>query len=407
METRLGEDGRAEGSSSSSWPEPESPPPPSAGWSSAPTSEEFFRQHYKKLTDEDKKRSSPASRGDAGPTGVRPASAIRRSIEGVEFAYALNLSVVQRQPALRGGLRPGEQPARRPGDSLHPGDGDGAGVPRLRGRHRRLRRRRRCPARDKFYMPVQCHQCDNPPCVKACPVERHLEGAGRHRRHRLQLVHRLPLLHGGLPLLRPPLQLEPSRPIPPDADQPEPGLPLATARATRAWWRSAPSACTARATGRMPACLEACPTGARKFGNLLDPESEIRYIIETKRVFVLKEELGDRCRGSTTSTALRRRRHDAPRCFRFIEATPAADAPRRTAATDLWVAFLPRLDAGSASLAYLHQLADGLVGHRHGRPGALGRLHRQLHLPGGHGGGRGDAGHPRLHLPRPTRCTRW
>jgi len=31
-----------------------------------------------------------------------------------------------------------------------------------------------------------------------------------------------------------------------------------------------------------------CPVGARKFGNLLDPESEIRYILANKRVLVLK-----------------------------------------------------------------------------------------------------------------------
>jgi molybdopterin-containing oxidoreductase family iron-sulfur binding subunit len=43
--------------------------------------------------------------------------------------------------------------------------------------------------------------------------------------------------------------------------------------------------------GRYPACVEACPAGARKFGNLLDPDSEIRYIIDHKRVLVLKEEL--------------------------------------------------------------------------------------------------------------------
>ena len=30
---------------------------------------------------------------------------------------------------------------------------------------------------------------------------------------------------------------------------------------------------------------------ARKFGNLLDPESEIRQAMETKRVFILKEDL--------------------------------------------------------------------------------------------------------------------
>jgi molybdopterin-containing oxidoreductase family iron-sulfur binding subunit len=43
--------------------------------------------------------------------------------------------------------------------------------------------------------------------------------------------------------------------------------------------------------GRYPACVEVCPVGARKFGNLLDPESEIRRVMDTKRVFVFKEDL--------------------------------------------------------------------------------------------------------------------
>ncbi len=34
--------------------------------------------------------------------------------------------------------------------------------------------------------------------------------------------------------------------------------------------------------GRYPACVEICPVGARKFGNLLDPASEIRQVMETQ-----------------------------------------------------------------------------------------------------------------------------
>ena len=44
--------------------------------------------------------------------------------------------------------------------------------------------------------------------------------------------------------------------------------------------------------GEYPACLEACPTGSRKFGNLLDPSGEVRQILDTKRVYVLHEEAG-------------------------------------------------------------------------------------------------------------------
>ena len=43
--------------------------------------------------------------------------------------------------------------------------------------------------------------------------------------------------------------------------------------------------------GNFPACHEACPTGARKFGDLNDPNSEVSAVLREKRVFVLKEEL--------------------------------------------------------------------------------------------------------------------
>ena len=38
--------------------------------------------------------------------------------------------------------------------------------------------------------------------------------------------------------------------------------------------------------------MEVCPTGARVFGNIMDPESEINYILQNKRVYILKEEVG-------------------------------------------------------------------------------------------------------------------
>jgi molybdopterin-containing oxidoreductase family iron-sulfur binding subunit len=44
--------------------------------------------------------------------------------------------------------------------------------------------------------------------------------------------------------------------------------------------------------GEQPACVEVCPVGSRIFGNVLDPDSEIAYILRNKRIYILKEELG-------------------------------------------------------------------------------------------------------------------
>ena len=44
--------------------------------------------------------------------------------------------------------------------------------------------------------------------------------------------------------------------------------------------------------GQLPACVEACPTVARHFGDLNDPNSEVARLIRERGGKVLKEEFG-------------------------------------------------------------------------------------------------------------------
>jgi Fe-S-cluster-containing dehydrogenase component len=146
------------------------------------------------------------------------------------------------------------------------------------------------PHPDKFYMPVQCHQCDNAPCVKVCPVEatwkepdgivvvdydwcigcRYCEAACPYHARRFNWT-------------------KPEVP----ANEINPEQAYLSNRLRPQGVMEKCTFCLHRTRkGRLPACLEACPTGARVFGNLLDPESEIRWVLQNKRVFVLKEDLG-------------------------------------------------------------------------------------------------------------------
>lgn len=140
-----------------------------------------------------------------------------------------------------------------------------------------------------FYLPVQCQQCENPPCVKVCPV---------------QATWKEP---DGIVVIdydwcigcRTCMAACPYRARKFNWNEPE--LPVSEINKNTHYLGNRPRVkgvvekctfCIQRTRkGRYPACVEACPVGARKFGNLLDPKSEIRYILENFRVFRLKEEL--------------------------------------------------------------------------------------------------------------------
>lgn len=143
---------------------------------------------------------------------------------------------------------------------------------------------------EHFYMGTQCFHCENAPCTKVCPVGatwteddgivvvdydwcigcRYCEAACPYFGRRFNWT-------------------EPK--IPTEEINPDQHY-LGNRLRSKGVMEKCTFCIQRSRKGENPACVEACPTGARVFGNLLDPESEIRYILKNKKVFRLKEDLG-------------------------------------------------------------------------------------------------------------------
>lgn len=144
------------------------------------------------------------------------------------------------------------------------------------------------------YMPVTCMQCENPPCVKVCPVKAiWTEPDG-------MVVIDYDWCIG----CRDCMASCPYRAI--KFNWTEPVIPPAELNTDTDFLSNRPRlrgvvekchGCLHRTRkGLYPACVEACPAGAWKFGNLLDPGSSIRYALSRFRTFRLKAELNTRPR---------------------------------------------------------------------------------------------------------------
>jgi len=258
------------------------------------TLDELLQKHYEELTPEEMNRILKRLEAECRRQyGVKPTIRDIKPMDGVEFAYALNIGrcVGCRRCALAC-IKENNQSRESPEDismsyirvlemekgsinletSNHYYDPD------------------MVPREGKYYMPVQCHQCRNAPCTKVCPVKATwIEPDG------VTVVDYnwcigCRYCMAACPYFARRFNFE------------KPKLAQADINTNQSYLgnRVRPKGVVEKCTfclhrtreGKYPACLEVCPTGARIFGNVLDPESEINYILKNKRVYILKEDVG-------------------------------------------------------------------------------------------------------------------
>ncbi|MDP6437642.1 MAG: 4Fe-4S dicluster domain-containing protein [Gammaproteobacteria bacterium] len=144
------------------------------------------------------------------------------------------------------------------------------------------------PEEDAFYMPIQCMQCEKPPCVKVCPVRTTYREPDGIVVVDYNWCIGCRMCIGACPYWA--RRFNWGEPKLPKEDM----NPKTHYLGNRPRMKGVVEKCTfcvqRTRHGRYPACVEVCPVGARKFGNLLDPDSEIRRVLATKKVFRLKAE---------------------------------------------------------------------------------------------------------------------
>jgi len=144
------------------------------------------------------------------------------------------------------------------------------------------------PESDSHYMPIACMQCEKPPCVKVCPVRTTYREPDGPVVVDYNWCIGCRMCIGACPYWARRFNWgEPTLPK-------EEMNPKTHYLGNRPRMKGVVEKCTFCIQrvrhGRYPACVEVCPVGARKFGNLLDPNSEVRRVLDRKRVFRLKAE---------------------------------------------------------------------------------------------------------------------
>jgi Fe-S-cluster-containing dehydrogenase component len=258
----------------------------------------LLQKHYRELKPEELGRILKDLEGRCEQEhGVRPSIGAPKRLDGVEFAYALNLGrCVGCRRCAQACLKENNQ-SRDSADDIEMSyirvlelDQGAINLETSNVYYAPAK----VPQEGKFYMPVQCQQCRQPPCTKVCPVQATWQEADG-----LVVVDYNWCIGCRYCMAACPYDAR-------RFNYKQPVIPKEAINLKQSYLsnRLRPKGVVEKCTfclhrtreGKYPACLEVCPTGARLFGSLLDPESEIRYVLRHKRVYVLKEDVGTRPR---------------------------------------------------------------------------------------------------------------
>ncbi|HXI10033.1 MAG TPA: 4Fe-4S dicluster domain-containing protein [Thermodesulfobacteriota bacterium] len=277
---------------------------------------EWFQKNYRLMTDEEKKEAiARLEKRYSEEYGKKTTVDGSPAMEGVLFGYALNIQkCIGCRRCVHACVRENNQSRNNPeiqwirvikmekGNftlaNMDKGYPDGYGVQvggnayenagvTMEGEH--YYAPETVPEKGHFYFPMQCMQCEKPPCVKVCPVRTtYREPDG------IVVIDYNWCIGCRMCISACPYWArrfnwgEPNLP----ADEMNPVTHYLGNRPRMKGVAEKCTFCLQRTRkGRYTACVEVCPVGARKFGNLLDPESEVRRILDRKRVFRLKADL--------------------------------------------------------------------------------------------------------------------
>jgi Fe-S-cluster-containing dehydrogenase component len=137
-------------------------------------------------------------------------------------------------------------------------------------------------ARDAYFVPRTCMQCENPPCTWVCPVS-----ATYQTEDGVILVDESRCIGCGYCMVACPYG---ARYMVPAGDTTPKGVAGVVDKCTFCYHRIT--------RGLLPACAEVCPANARIFGDRNDPNSAVSVALTGNRVRVIKPSLGTRPRVS-------------------------------------------------------------------------------------------------------------